>query len=156
MKKGIVIISFLLLGFFLHLGVNWAKKESLEWFSGLSLPAWMPSSLNFTRIWAGAFIFNSISGALLWLGPRGRPRTLALEIWGVQFILNGIWHFTFYYFHNPLLTACDLTLLVFVLAVCIFAAKRVDPAAAVLLIPYGVWVFYATNLFWTIYAMNMS
>lgn len=154
MRKGFTIVVFLLLGYFFHLAVGWAKGQSFAWYSQLAVPDWTPTKVGFQRIWAAVFILISITGALFWLAPRGKERNRALGLWVGMFLFSAAWHFSFYYFQSLLACAVSITALVFVVALAIRAARKVDEAAIVFLVPYELWIIYAAVLFWTIYFMN--
>lgn len=57
MKKGVTILAFLLLIFFVHIGLQWIEKQALGWYHTLALPSWTVTQLGLVRIWLAVYFY---------------------------------------------------------------------------------------------------
>ena len=73
---------------------------------------------------------------------------------GVSSPLNFIWSFLFFSLRSPTLGLIDIVLLCLLISLTIVKAWPVRPLASLLLIPYLVWVMYATSLNAGIWLLN--
>jgi len=71
-----------------------------------------------------------------------------------QLVLNAIWSWLFFRFHLGGLALLELSLLWVSILVLILLAARVRRAAAILLLPYILWVTYAGLLNGAVWRMN--
>jgi tryptophan-rich sensory protein len=69
-----------------------------------------------------------------------------VKLFAAQFVLNLIWTPVFFGAHQILIALAILFLLWILLAVTIKSAKKVDSISGWLLVPYLLWVSYATYL----------
>lgn len=83
-----------------------------------------------------------------------RERTWTLSLFSAQLALNALWSPLFFGLHSINVALAIIVALDVVLAATIVLAWRIDRLAAWLLIPYLVWVAYATTLNAGIAALN--
>jgi len=81
--------------------------------------------------------------------------TLAM-LYGGQLALNFIWSFLFFSLRSPTLGLIDIVLLCLLISLTIIKAWPVRPLASLLLIPYLIWVIYATSLNAGIWLLNYA
>lgn len=117
------------------------------WYAGLDKPSWTPPNAAFPIVWNILYGMIALSLWLLW--DRTAPsaqRTTALRLFALQLVLNFIWTPIFFGAHLVWIAAVVIASLAVVLALTIRAAWPVQRASALLLLPYLVWVSYATTL----------
>ena len=85
---------------------------------------------------------------------KGRTGKTALVLFAVQLVLNIIWSFLFFGAHALLFAAVDIAALWVVLIATIVYFFKINRAAAWMLIPYILWVTFATVLTFTLFFMN--
>jgi tryptophan-rich sensory protein len=78
----------------------------------------------------------------------------ALTLYFVQLFLNFLWSPAFFGAQNPLLGLVVILPLWACILTCIFKFRQINPWAAALLIPYILWVSFATVLNGTIWYLN--
>lgn len=136
------------------IGSFWTKESVSNWYPSLIKPAWTPPNWIFGPVWFFLYLMIASSGWLIYKAEYSLKRTLALKLYASQLALNFIWSFLFFSLHSPLLGLIDITLLCFLIIFTIVTAWSVRPLASLLLIPYLVWVLYATSLNAAIWILN--
>ncbi len=123
-----------------------------DWYAGLQKPPGTPPPWVFGPVWTTLYLMIAVAGARLWKAEGGSSRTSALRLYALQLALNAAWSWLCFGLHALLLALVDIGLLLATLAVLIRTARGACAAAAWLLVPYLIWVSYATwlnaGLFW--------
>lgn len=121
-----------------------------SWFER---PALFPPAVLFPVVWTALFTLMGISLSLVWRRDRSRREVrLALSIFCVQFLLNLAWTPVFFGLRRPGLGLGVIGALWIAILGTIVAFDRIDRRAAVLLVPYLLWVSFAAALNYAIYA----
>lgn len=109
-------------------------------------PAFYPPEILFPIVWT---ILFTLMGVALWRLVRRRNRAgarLALLLFALQFALNLAWTPVFFGLRRPDLAVAVIVALLATLLATIVATRRVDRISAWLLVPYLIWVAFATAL----------
>jgi len=85
---------------------------------------------------------------------KSKTRNVFFVVFAIQLILNALWSLLFFGLKSPLLGLIDILILDVMLVVTIFYATRVSKYAAMLLIPYMVWIIIASVLNYAIMVLN--
>ncbi|WP_108682717.1 TspO/MBR family protein [Methyloceanibacter sp. wino2] len=128
---------------------------NLGWYATLEKPGFTPPNSVFPIVWTILFAMMAVSAWLVWRQPadEGEKKT-ALTWFGIQLALNVLWSFAFFQMHSPIAgLAVILWLLVAIVLTMVFF-DRVSRVAALLLIPYLLWVGFAAGLNFAIWALN--
>jgi translocator protein len=123
------------------------------WYNALSKPGWTPPNWLFPIAWSVIYLMIAVSGWLVWQVPNG-SRKLLLALWGAQLLLNAIWSYIFFGRKEIGLALAELCTLWLAIAAFIFFAWPVDQEAALLFVPYLIWVSYAGALNAAIWRRN--
>ena len=124
-----------------------------SWYQFLNKPFFDPPNWIFGPVWTVLYIIMGVAFALVWHTPHeGRKR--ALQLFGVQFVLNLCWSFLFFNLHLLGIAYCEIVAMVIAISITIIAFHRVNKTAAFLLIPYLCWVLFATLLNFSIWLLN--
>lgn len=122
------------------------------WYAALAKPTWTPPGWLFGPVWTVLYVTIAISAWLAWIKqPRFGP---ALALWFVQLALNGIWSWLFFGLERPGLAAIDIVVLLAAIVATALAFVRVSRPAALMLVPYVLWVSFATALNLAIWRLN--
>lgn len=121
------------------------------WYAGLEKPSFNPPPAVFGPVWTLLYILMAIAGWRVWR-IRGVDSTLVPFF--VQLALNLAWSFAFFGAQSPILGLVVIVLLWLAIVWTIVVFRRVDSLAAGLLVPYLVWVSFATILNASIWALN--
>jgi tryptophan-rich sensory protein len=150
----------LLLSLVLCLGVGIiegvvTRPEIAVWYAGLVKPSWTPPPVVFPIAWTLLYALMALSFWRLWNSEtRIRERTQAMTLFLIQLALNALWSPVFFGFHGTRTALVVIMALLVAIAATIRAAFRVDRLAAWLLVPYLLWVAYATTINIGVVAMN--
>lgn len=121
-----------------------------EWYLMLEKPAWTPPSWLFPPVWTVLYVMIAVAGWLTFAGQDWRLKAL----WMVQLGLNALWSWLFFGLHRVDLGLLDILGLLLSIAAFVLLARRVDNKLAWWMLPYLLWVGYATTLNAAIYLMN--
>ena len=136
------------------IGSIWTKETVATWYPTLVKPSWTPPGWLFGPVWSCLYIMIAISGWLIYRTAHSDKRTVALTFYGGQLALNFIWSFLFFSLRSPALGLIDISLLCILIVLTIIKAWPVRPLASGLLMPYLIWVMYATSLNAGIWLLN--
>jgi len=128
--------------------------EVATWYPTLAKPAFTPPSWLFGPVWTTLYLLMGVALYLVWRSDDGRLRTVALAVFGVQLVLNAAW--TLVFFGSQAIfggLVVILVLLATILAT-MAAFARIDRRATALLVPYLLWVGFATALNYELWRLN--
>lgn len=115
------------------------------WYAGLNKPAWTPPNWAFPVVWSLLFALNAWAGWMIWEAVgMSRPDVLALYI--ASLALNAAWSWLFFGRKRMDLALMDVGLLWLSLVAVIAIFWSIRPAAALLVVPYLIWVTIAATL----------
>lgn len=128
-------------------------SEIKSWYVYLNKPSWNPPNWLFGPVWSFLYMSMGVAVALIWHSKHNKKKS-AIIFFIVQFILNLSWSFIFFNQHQIGWALVDISILLVLILVTIIAFYRINKFAAVLLIPYILWVSFATLLNATIWTLN--
>ncbi|MBL8792016.1 MAG: tryptophan-rich sensory protein [Rhizobiales bacterium] len=123
----------------------------VEWYPTLAKPSWTPPSWVFGPVWTVLYVMMAVAAWLVW--RAGEAKT-ALLLFFAQLLLNLAWSFLFFGARSPGLGLIEIVFLWLAVAATIFAFSFRSRIAAFLMVPYLMWVSFATALNAAIYMMN--
>lgn len=123
-----------------------AQFEPGAWYAGLDKPPWTPPDWVFAPVWTVLYIMIGVSGWLAWEHRHIENSLPAFLSYGVQLLLNATWSWLFFGLQNPLLGLFNIILLLCAIGVNIWLFSRLHALAGWLLLPYLLWVLYASTL----------
>jgi tryptophan-rich sensory protein len=117
------------------------------WYTELNKPWFTPPNYVFGPVWTVLYILMGISLYLVIIqGWENETVKTGIVLFAAQLGANLLWSLLFFGLHSPLASlVCILVLLALIVAT-IITFSRLSKPAAVLLVPYLVWVCIATAL----------
>lgn len=131
--------------------------ESVKtWYPTLKKPFFNPPNEVFAPVWTILYILMGIAGGLVWNQLENNKELVkkGLFFFTVQLLLNALWSYLFFGLHNILLAVIEIILLGLIIFETYLIFKKIDKTAANLLIPYLLWVSFATILTISIFIFN--
>jgi tryptophan-rich sensory protein len=153
-RRALPIVAFVLL----CLAVGWVSGLTTEaaivaWYRPLAKPSWTPPDAAFPIAWTILYVLMGIAAGLVWT-RRHRGRRRAIGWFLIQLALNVLWSPVFFGLHSPAGGLAVILLLLAALVATLVAFFAISRAAFWLLVPYLLWVGYATTLAIAICALN--
>jgi tryptophan-rich sensory protein len=129
------------------LGAAVTSSQIPEWYAGLNKPPGTPPNGIFGPVWICLYAMVGAAFALVWHRAAPGPQKRTAMLWfGAQLLLNLAWTPVFFGAHQMLLALLVIVALGAAIAMTIAKFRRLDALAAALLVPYLLWVSYATYL----------
>jgi len=126
-----------------------------SWYSGIEKPSFTPPNWVFGPVWTVLYILMGVAAFLVWRrGLASRAVQVALGWFLGQLVLNALWSPVFFGWHRIDLALVVIVLLWAAIVVALYRFLRVSRAAALLLVPYLLWVSFATILNAAIWRLN--
>jgi len=129
-----------------------ASVDAASFYAQLSKPAWAPPAGVFGPVWSALYVLMGVAAWLVWRTP-GRQRA-ALGLFAVQLAANALWSWLFFAWHRGGLAAAEVLVLLALIVATVAAFWRIRPLAALLLMPYLLWVGFASALTWAVWRAN--
>jgi tryptophan-rich sensory protein len=124
------------------------------WFDALVKPALMPPGAVFGIAWTILYILLGASLAMILHARGARGRGVALGLFTVQMLLNYSWSPVFFALHQTRTALVIIAAMIVLTAICAFLFARIRKAAALLLLPYVAWLFFAAFLNYEVIRLN--
>jgi translocator protein len=131
-----------------------ATIQAGPFYTRLVRPEWAPPSGLFGPVWTILYALIGISAWLVWRIGGFRASRTALTLFLVQLAVNAFWSWPFFYWHSGVLSFANIVLLWVLIVATLIVFWRIRPLAGVLLIPYLVWVSFASVLNYSVWQLN--
>ena len=137
------------------LGSFFTSGSIPTWFSSLTKPSFNPPSWIFGPVWTILYAMIGVSLYLI-LTSKAKTslKTKAYWIFGIQLFFNFIWSIVFFGMHQILGAFAVIALLWIFIILNILAFYKISNPAGYLLIPYWIWVSFASILNFSIWWLN--
>jgi tryptophan-rich sensory protein len=128
-----------------------ASVDAGEFYLQLQRPAWAPPAWLFGPVWTVLYALMGVSAWLVW---RRRRFTSAHLLFLAQLAVNALWSWLFFAWKQGALAFIEALLLWLLIAATAAAFWRLHRAAALLLVPYLLWVSFAVALTYAVWQHN--
>ena len=125
-----------------------------DWYMEIIKPSWTPPGWIFGPVWTMLYICMGIA---LWMVWESRDKTnikLPLIVFSIQLILNAMWSCIFFGLQNLFVSVIEIYCLLAMIMLSIILFYRIRKIAGLILIPYLLWVSFASILNFTIWSLN--
>jgi len=125
------------------------------WYIDLSKPLLNPPNWVFGPVWITLYFLMGIALFLVWnKGLDSRFSKNAFILFIVQLVFNSMWSIVFFGLHQLLISVFVIIILWLLIFVNIVQFGKISKPAAYLLMPYILWVSFASYLNIAIYILN--
>ena len=146
---GWLVVSFIAAG----IGAA-ASVQAGPFYAELVRPEWAPPGWVFGPVWTALYVLMGVAAWLVWRVGGFRAAKLALTLFLVQLALNALWSWLFFGWHLGAWAFADVLLLWAMIAATLIAFWRIRPLAGALLVPYLLWVSFASVLNYSVWQLN--
>lgn len=126
----------------------------MDSFDALTKPPLTPPSFLFPIVWTVLFILMGVGAARIFMTEPTAARNRALIVYVVQLAVNFFWSIIFFNLQAYAFAFLWLILLWVLILTMIYLFCKVDKPAALIQIPYAIWVTFAGYLNLMIWLMN--
>jgi len=156
-RKEKIISSLILFFYIFFVGFGGNSMGPTEWafYKSLAKPAVTPPSWVFPVVWTILFVLIGLAGYYVWnFYKSDRYR----KIFSILYLINGIliylWSYIFFRMQNITSALYVIVAMIILIEIMILVAFKTNHKAAYMLMPYFVWVLFATYLNTTIIVLN--
>lgn len=130
-------------------------RPNLDWYATLNRPGFEPPNLVFTIVWPILYAMMAVSAWIAWRAPsKEEDRKLAFIWFFIQLAIGVLWSYAFFSLHRPGFGVIVMMVLLIAIVITIVLFDRLSRAGALLLVPYALWVCYATGLNFGFWLLN--
>lgn len=137
------------------IGSIFTSSKIPTWYTSIQKPALNPPNWVFGPVWTTLFLLMGVALYIVWTkGLQGKNIKTAIWIFGSQLVLNTFWSIAFFNFQSPLLAFAVIIPLWILILINIILFYRISKPAGLMLVPYLLWVSFATYLNYAIWQLN--
>ena len=130
------------------------STSSTEFYQQLTLPGFAPPSAVFGPVWSLLYFLMATAAFLVWRSSfesRTRP---VLTLYLIHLVVNALWSWLFFAWQTGLGATIGVLMLLGMVIWLTLRFRYYSKAAMLLMVPYGLWVAYATLLTISIWQLN--
>ncbi len=124
------------------------------WYATLNKPFFSPPNWLFAPAWTILYILMGIALFYVWKAPKVKKTNEGLMLFGAQLLFNVIWSIVFFGFRSIVGGVLSIVVLLILILMTTVQFYRIDKRAAYLMVPYLLWVCFATMLNIAVYFLN--
>jgi benzodiazapine receptor len=155
-KQIVGLVTWLIVSFIAAAIGGAASIQAGSFYTQLLRPDWAPPPTIFGPVWTVLYVLMGISAWLVWRVGDFRAAKSALTLFLVQLALNALWSWLFFGWHRGALAFADILLLWALIVATLIAFWRIRPLAGALLLPYLLWVSFASALNYSVWQLNLQ
>lgn len=121
------------------------------WYEALAKPSFTPPNAVFPVAWTVLYVMIGLAGYFAW---KAEGIGAAVGVWLLQLILNAAWSYVMFGRHEIGLALAVLAALWLSIAAFIALTWRSSRLAALLFVPYLLWVSFAALLNFEVWRLN--
>ncbi|WP_348812959.1 TspO/MBR family protein [Flavobacterium maritimum] len=148
-----VVVTCLAIGYFSGIVT---RSSITTWYPTLIKPSFNPPNWIFAPVWSMLYVMMGVAAGLVWSKIESDKEAVkkALVVFAIQLALNALWSYLFFGLHNPLLAGLEIIILWLMIYETYIQFAKINKIAGYLLIPYLLWVSFATVLNGSIWWLN--
>jgi tryptophan-rich sensory protein len=150
-KLGIAIFTPFFAG---GIGSYFTYPSIQGWYATLNKPFFNPPNWIFGPVWTFLYLLMGIASYLIWMKPASKKRAVAIRWYVIQLVLNTIWSLLFFGLQSPFLAFVEVLFFWLTILLTIRSFYGLSRTAALILIPYLMWVSFASILTFFILILN--
>lgn len=148
------LIRWLALSFLAALIGAVASIDAKTFYAQLVQPDWAPPAWLFGPVWTTLYAMMGVAAWLVWRQGGFNQQIKPLTFFLVQLAVNALWSWLFFVWHLGASSFFTIVILWLLIIATIIQFYRISVAAALLLVPYLLWVSFAALLCHSIWTLN--
>lgn len=127
-------------------GIFTSANTNTPWYDSIK-PSITPPSIVFPIVWNILFLLISFSLYFSWINSKNKQqKTKVVLLFGINFILNILWSVLFFGLKLLQLAFVEVIIFWFSILALILFTRKISKKSAWLLVPYLLWVAFASVL----------
>ncbi|HUF64792.1 MAG TPA: TspO/MBR family protein [Gemmatimonadaceae bacterium] len=131
-----------------------ASADAGTFYEQLVRPAWAPPAWLFAPVWSVLYLVMGIAAWLVWRERAVSATRWALSLYLIQLIANALWTWFFFTWRQGAWAFTEILVLLALIVATMIAFWRVSRTAGMLLLPYLLWVAFASALTYVTWRAN--
>lgn len=124
-----------------------------NWYADLVKPVFSPPNWVFGPVWTILYVLMGISLYLVWEKSKNY-REYYVSFFVIHLVLNAAWSYVFFGLENPFWAFVNIIILWIMIVAMVVMYYRISKWASILLVPYLLWVSFASVLNFAIWQLN--
>lgn len=125
------------------------------WYSTLVKPVFNPPNWIFGPVWITLYTMMGVSSYLIWKKGIGNQEVkTALIVYAIHLFFNAIWSILFFGLKRLDVAFFEISILWSFIIFTIYLFGKIDNKAVILLVPYFLWVSFASVLNYSLWILN--
>jgi len=134
---------------------GWVTADSVKsWYTTINKPSFTPPNWVFGPVWTVLYVLMGVAAWRVWCKARPDQLRVPLALFAVQLALNLAWSVVFFGAHRIGGAVLVIVGLEAAILATMVAFRRIDGLAALLLVPYALWVVFAAVLNIAVWQLN--
>jgi translocator protein len=125
---------------------SFATTPNLPWHGALTKPPLNPPNWLFGPAWTVLFSLMAFAAWQIWKLDTTPEQSAALWLFSVQLVVNAAWSWAFFGMQSPVAGIVVILPFLVLVIVTTWAFWRLDAVSGWLMLPYPLWVAFATYL----------
>ena len=156
-NRWLMLLSFLCLCYGAAVLGSILTSSSVEtWYADLRKPSFNPPDWIFAPVWSALYFMMATSAWLVWRKAGWSGARFALALFFGQLALNVAWSGLFFALRRPAIALIEIVFLLGTIIATAVAFRPVSGLAFWLMVPYALWVAFATLLNFKIWRLNLG
>jgi tryptophan-rich sensory protein len=138
------------------MGSIFTASSVATWYTTLEKPWFTPPGSIISAVWIILFALMGLSLFLIWQkGIDSTNAKVALGVFAFQLLVNILWSYVFFSLQSLLAAFVVILFLWLLIMQCIIRFWYISKEAALLLVPYILWVSFAAFLNYNLWRLNL-
>ena len=134
---------------------GWLTRDGSKIFQDtVAQPPLSPPSWLFPVVWGILYALMGIGAARIYSSVPSGERSRGLNLYIAQLVVNFFWSLIFFNAQRYGFAFLWLLLLLVLMIIMTFTFRKVDPVAALIQIPYILWLLFAAYLNFGVWYLN--
>ncbi|MDD3170620.1 MAG: TspO/MBR family protein [Candidatus Paceibacterota bacterium] len=130
-------------------------EKGMVWYNGLNLPLIAPEGKIIGLVWTVIYVLATISALIVWNKLKhDKSFKIIVSLFIANAFLNWFWTYLFFGLHFIAWSVLEMVILNLTNLFLVVVLSRKDLIASFLLVPYFLWVCFATYLAYAILTIN--
>ncbi len=136
------------------LGAVFTTPSISTWYATVNKPVFNPPNWIFGPVWTLLYLMMGVALYLVIIEKNSANKKVALKYFWIQLGLNTLWSIIFFGMQLPALALLEIVILWYMILMTIRKFLPISKTAGYLLVPYILWVSFASVLNLAIAILN--